>query len=215
MSDAYANLYKCTSDGDEHALIDLVSLAERHVAAREFEAATTIFRDAAIAGSSCASRNRARAEHAEKTVDWLTAVHDLYRQWVADHPRGRRELPWAVPGITQDQILDVVVDDLLHDESFATPFVFLREALRRRGMTFYSPGEASSGACACCLSPISASTPLSGTTRASNPTFPTRRCASHSTPSPKRRHAAVHRASVESRWLEMTQISLPFVKGHL
>jgi hypothetical protein len=140
MSESYEELSRRATKGDENALRDLFSLAEQHEAETNFQEATVAFRDAAVAYRISAFRNLARAEDTESRVVWLSAERDIYKSWISANQSGLRELPYCEPSVTSECIRDIVVDQLLGEESFTPVFLFLEESLSALGMQFYSPG---------------------------------------------------------------------------
>lgn len=140
MNEPYEELSRRATKGDDSALRELFTLAEQREGEKDFQGAIVAFRDAAIAYRISAFRNLARANDAESSEAWSSAVRDLYKWWIDANPSGLRELPYSAPNITYDCIRSVVVDQLLGEEFFIPIFVFLEDSLTEMGMQFYSPG---------------------------------------------------------------------------
>jgi hypothetical protein len=140
MNEHYEDLSRRATKGDVNALGELFKLAERRESEENYQEATISFRDSAIAYRISASRNLARAEDAEYRAAWSSTVCDIYKRWIEGNPCGLRELPYVAPGITGECIRNVVVDQLLREESFIPVFHFLQQSLSAMGMEFFSPG---------------------------------------------------------------------------
>jgi len=140
MNESYEELSRRATKGDEIALRELFALPEQYNGEKNFQDAAVAFRDAAIAYRISAFRNLARAEDAENRAAWSSVVRNIFKRWIDDNPSGLRELPYCAQGVTRDCIRDVVVIQLLHEESFALVFLFLEESVSSMGMQFFSPG---------------------------------------------------------------------------
>ena len=140
MSEIYEEISRLATKGDKNALRDLFKIAESYESEKSFQKATVSFRDSAIAYRISAFRNLARAEEAEQNAARLSENCEIYKKWIESNPNGLRKLPYRIPGITTQHIKEVVVDQLVKEESFASIFMCLYYSLSALDMEFFSPG---------------------------------------------------------------------------
>jgi hypothetical protein len=122
MNEAYEELSRRATKGDENAIHELFDLAEHYGNGKDFKNSAVAFRDAAIAYRISTFRIRNRAEDAEGHAQEMSAERDIYKRWIEANPRGLRELPYRLPNITYDRLRDIVLDELMDEESFVWVF---------------------------------------------------------------------------------------------
>lgn len=140
MSGNYEEISRLASKGDNNAIRELFKLAELHESEGNFKDSSILFRESAIAYRISASRNLARIDDVHQEIIRLMVASDIYKKWIESNPNGLRELPYSIPSISRQCISDIVVGQLLDNESFIPVFYFLEDKLSEMGMKFFSPG---------------------------------------------------------------------------
>jgi hypothetical protein len=72
--------------------------------------------------------------------DCESLVRDINRRWIVQNPNGHRDWEVVAPRIDDECVRRIVVEQLLHEERFASVFIYLDRELSALGMQFYSPG---------------------------------------------------------------------------
>lgn len=140
MSENYEEISRLATKGDNDAIRELFKLAELRESEGNFKDASILFRESAIAYRISASRNLARIDDVHQEIMRLMVASDIYKKWIENNPNGLRELPYSIPSISRQCIRDIVVGQLLDNETFIPIFYFLEDKLSEMGMTFFSPG---------------------------------------------------------------------------
>jgi hypothetical protein len=134
-------------DGDTAASDQLVRLGERHLIGGHLQDAAKMFKAAAAA-------YQFKAEDNER---WFELTRTIYQRWFDERLCTLRDWPTAGSGISDDFVRQVVVEQLLNETRFTPIFAYLEEVLAGLGMSFYSPGAASSAVFGSCWLNFSAS----------------------------------------------------------
>lgn len=139
----YEDLIRLSTKGDKLALEALFQLAERLSLENRYEDASKVFRESAISYRIAAFRESGIAQSQDNEVNWLSEELKYIKRWIEQNPTGLRMLPRKIDGISEKYILEVMRDEIWHDDQLGSLIQLLESALEKSGMQFYSPGGSS------------------------------------------------------------------------
>ena len=138
--DSYDEVSRLATKGDRDAQNRLMEWAEAYLEAGDTARAAEVFREAAICYRIAAFRARTEVGEAGQKQWRAEAMTRMVLQWAQECMDAGRLPEHSCPGITGEQVRDIVIDELMSDWHYSWVFLQLQRRLQGRGIEFFSPG---------------------------------------------------------------------------